>query len=148
MKAEKFIHAILLILTMMITSGGIYAQDLSSHLWKDRIVVIYTIDSTSKEYTRQLSELRNDIEGLVDRKLRLYSVTPTHFKMGWEDNAWKKRNNSLEEILNTNKEFEVMLLGLDGRVKLRQDHLLSNKKLFATIDSMPMRQSELRNRDK
>lgn len=131
----------------MISSEGITAQDLSSHLWKDRLVVIYTSDSTSTEYNQQITELRKDIDGLFDRKLRLYSVTPTHVKMGWEDEAWERRNKSMDAFLDDSKSFEVMLLGLDGRVKLRQDRLLINKKLFDTIDAMPMRQSELRNRE-
>jgi hypothetical protein len=43
--------------------------------------------------------------------------------------------------------FEVVLLGLDGRVKLRQDKLLNCDRLYNTIDRMPMRQRELKSRD-
>ena len=41
--------------------------------------------------------------------------------------------------------FEVLLVGKDGGVKLRQETPLSVDDLFATIDAMPMRQREMAN---
>ena len=125
----------------------ISAQDLSGHLWKDRVIVVYTADKSSELYKQQLNELKSDREGIDDRKLLLYSITPTHVKKGWENEEWKVRNGSLDHIIEPKGNFEVMLLGLDGRVKLRQDQLLKLHKLYGTIDSMPMRRSELKSRD-
>ena len=39
--------------------------------------------------------------------------------------------------------FEVILIGLDGGEKLRQTKVLETDKLFAIIDGMPMRRSEI-----
>ena len=41
--------------------------------------------------------------------------------------------------------FEVVLIGLDGGIKLRQTKLVSLDKLFTLIDGMPMRRNELKN---
>ena len=41
-------------------------------------------------------------------------------------------------------DFRVILIGLDGGEKLEQTEVLSAEKLFNTIDSMPMRQAEIR----
>ena len=39
--------------------------------------------------------------------------------------------------------FEVVLIGLDGGVKLRKESPLSKEDLYAIIDGMPMRRAEL-----
>lgn len=44
-------------------------------------------------------------------------------------------------------DFEVILIGLDGGVKLRQTEALETKKLFDLINSVPMRQAEMRKND-
>ncbi|MDP5094209.1 MAG: DUF4174 domain-containing protein, partial [Polaribacter sp.] len=44
-----------------------------------------------------------------------------------------------------NTPFKVMLIGLDGGIKLAQSTVLSKEKLFAIIDGMPMRKREIRN---
>ena len=41
--------------------------------------------------------------------------------------------------------FRLILIGLDGGVKLNQRTIINRKTLFSIIDSMPMRRSELRN---
>jgi hypothetical protein len=40
--------------------------------------------------------------------------------------------------------FEVLLVGKDGGVKLRRDRLVSPSGIIALIDTMPMRQEEMR----
>ena len=43
-------------------------------------------------------------------------------------------------------ESVVLLIGKDGGIKLRQSSAISTATLFATIDAMPMRQREMRER--
>ena len=45
-------------------------------------------------------------------------------------------------------DFTLILVGKDGSEKLRTHSLLSNNKLFALIDAMPMRREEMRNTKK
>ena len=75
-----FILFLMIILTGL--QGFISAQDLSGHLWKDRLVLVYTEDKASERYAQQLDELKADKEGLDDRKLVIYSITPTHVRKG------------------------------------------------------------------
>jgi hypothetical protein len=42
--------------------------------------------------------------------------------------------------------FEVLLVGKDGRVKLRRDAPVAASEIAALIDTMPMRQDEMRRR--
>ncbi|WP_345165985.1 DUF4174 domain-containing protein [Algibacter aquimarinus] len=41
--------------------------------------------------------------------------------------------------------MELLLIGLDGGIKLRQSKMLYCKDLFSVIDVMPMRKSEINN---
>ncbi|MBD0405038.1 DUF4174 domain-containing protein [Flammeovirga sp. EKP202] len=41
------------------------------------------------------------------------------------------------------EDFEVILIGLDGSIKLKQADIMTHKDLYQLIDSMPMRKKEL-----
>lgn len=129
-------------------TGSVAAQQLDMHRWQDRLVLVYTEDRSAELYRKQIDLLKKDMEGLEDRKLVIYHFTPGEVKKGLGSGEWEKRNGSAAKFFETQGKFEVLLLGLDGRVKLRQESLLTREKLYSTIDAMPMRQSELRNRGK
>lgn len=40
--------------------------------------------------------------------------------------------------------FSVLLIGKDGSIKMRKDDIISTREIFQLIDSMPMRQQEMR----
>ena len=131
----------------MALNASLSAQDLSEHRWKDRLLLVYTSDRDSEMFRKQLDAWMNDREGLEERKLELYSVTPSLVRRGWSNGKWEERDDSLDTFLSEKGDFEVVLLGLDGNVKLRQEKLLDSEKLYRTIDAMPMRQNELRNNE-
>ncbi|WP_369680359.1 DUF4174 domain-containing protein [Winogradskyella luteola] len=41
-------------------------------------------------------------------------------------------------------EFKVVLIGLDGGMKLSQNNILTAENLFSKIDSMPLRNREIK----
>lgn len=122
------------------------AQDLSSHQWKDRLLVILTNGQSSDLYLDQMNILNKDIDGLEERKLIIYSVLPERYKKGIHSEKWIKSTKLFDRFKQNGKDFEVILIGLDGGIKLRQSEKISTEKLFGTIDSMPMRRNEIRNK--
>lgn len=122
------------------------AQDLSSHQWKDRLLIVLTNDNSKKLYDDQMDILNEDIKGLEERKLVIYSVMPEQYIKGIYSKKWINSSLLNNRFRQDNKSFEVILIGLDGGIKLRQSDPLSLEKLFATIDAMPMRRNELRNK--
>jgi len=71
-------------------------------------------------------------------------VLPEKFKReNRENQGWIQSSELFAEYKQSDKTFEIMLIGLDGGVKLRQSKFLSNEDLFARIDQMPMRRDEL-----
>lgn len=124
------------------------AQNLKEHEWKNRIIIVKSSDIKSKKYREQLKEFRNSIEELIDRKFILYKITGDDFVLIDYENS--KLNNSgkisgklTEKVLNEKEDFEVILIGLDGGIKLQRTELLTKENLFKITDSMPMRRDEL-----
>jgi hypothetical protein len=140
--------ALLLLLFLMITySKNSKAQDLSNHEWKDRLVLVLVDDLTNEKYHSQVKELQSNLEGVQERKIVVYHITPEKFKVGLSDEEWQKSETIYKRYKNTNSQPEIVLLGLDGGVKLRAKEFLSNQKLFDTIDAMPMRMQEMRRKN-
>jgi hypothetical protein len=123
------------------------AQDLSQHEWKDRLLLVLTTENSKELYKEQMDLFKDNIAGLEERKLVIYSVMPEKYKKGIQAEKWMESTRLNDRYREGGKEFEVILLGLDGRVKLRQSEILSIEKLFRTIDAMPMRRNELRNKE-
>lgn len=136
---------LLYFLLTVITSVSISAQELSSHKWKDRLVLILTTENSKSLHQEQIRILQDNKEGLEERKLVIYSVMPDQYMKGVDAESWIKSTRLDDRYRKEGEEFEVLLIGLDGRVKLRQSGILSIEKLFAIIDAMPMRRSEIRN---
>lgn len=136
----KTVLFILFALTMNI----IYAQNIKSHQWENRLLLVITDDNNSKIYKNQIRALKNNEIGLEERKLLVYQVKKDSYKIGFtKNNCWQK-SNSLYKTYQKNTPFEILLIGLDGGIKLRQSKLLNCKDLFSIIDVMPMRSNELR----
>jgi hypothetical protein len=123
--------------------GSLVAQDLSKHNWQNRLIVILTNNAQNEKYKNQVAAFKNEKEGFDERKLVVYHVTPSEYKTGFDNRSWKKSSLLYERFKKSDSDFEVLLLGLDGGVKLRQDSLLTVQKLYSTIDVMPMRRQEI-----
>ncbi|MEN2283204.1 DUF4174 domain-containing protein [Algoriphagus sp. SE2] len=121
------------------------AQSLSSHQWKDRIIIIQSDESSSQLLKSQILELKKHEEGLEERRLVIYQVNSDQIKKRFDPKErWQKIDKSFKQIQNPSAGFEIILLGLDGGIKLRKTELLTCDELFRTIDQMPMRRSEIR----
>lgn len=124
------------------------AQDLKQHRWEHRVLIVKAPSEYSKEAQAQLKEINMSQEGMIERKLVLYTIINDDFTfMNYEscklDNKGKV-SEKVKNILNPKADFEVLLIGLDGGIKLQQTTVLTKKALFNKIDSMPMRSNELR----
>lgn len=122
---------------------NVNAQDLSKHQSKDRLILIITEEKTEK-FQQQITELQKHQQGLKERKLVVYKILPEKYSTGFQEENWKSSTELYGKYKVKNSDFRVMLIGLDGGEKLEQTEVLSIEKLFNTIDSMPMRQAEMR----
>lgn len=142
-------HIITLLNIFAMTTLNINAQDLQKYKWENRLVLIFAENENQEVYQNQLKELKSSKEGLTDRKILIYHILPEKFKIGLTlETNWEKSNKLFDNIINDDTQFKVVLIGLDGGIKLQQNELLSTEKLFVTIDKMPMRRIEIKNKTK
>ena len=124
------------------------AQNLEKHTWKNRILIVKTSDSASAIYQEQIKEFSNATDEMKVRKFVLYKITKDHFEMIDFTNpelidSGKITGKPIGMTLNDKENFEVILIGLDGGIKLRQTEVLTKEALFNIVDAMPMRRSEI-----
>lgn len=130
--------------------SSLHAQDLDKHRWENRVLIIKSNNGLEFDhYSYQLHVLDNDTAGMLERKLVVYLVNGDEynfrdFKSSIQDTQWKPVGSRLENLLDANKDFQLVLMGLDGGVKLDRDTSIDQKELFRIIDAMPMRASEMR----
>ena len=97
----------------------------------ERKLLIFGADAQEQLVQEQLSILNKETIGLQDRAINIVVV---------------KKYDLLHKKLSVNEGiFTVVLIGKDGTEKFRTASLLLPQKLFAVIDAMPMRQSEMKN---
>ena len=94
-----------------------------------RMVLIFGNNTTLVQ--RQLALLQKDSSGLAERDLIVKQVKPGDYL--YESYQIKP-----------DEPFTVILIGKDGGEKYRSNSILTANRLFAMVDAMPMRQSEMR----
>ena len=140
MKTPKLLFFIILLVFV----NKSISQNIASHQWEHRVLLILTNNKDAVTFQNQIKTLRTQESGVTDRKLIIYQVKTLQFMKGLKDGDWQNSTNLYKTYKSKNTAFEVILIGLDGGIKLRQNHLLTCEELFKTIDVMPMRKAEIR----
>ncbi len=113
--------------------GSLRAEPLTEYLWKRRVVLSFSAAKSTPERISLLKQIEQYQCEFDDRQM-------VHIDLiaGSSDHQLLSRQFSVP-----NKEFNLVLLGKDGDVKLLTSQpSLAN--LLTLIDTMPMRQRELR----
>lgn len=119
--------------------------DLTPYRWENRLVLIFAPTTTDTALTSQLATFEGREAASVDRDLLLgYFPAGAAGSFSGEPVAASAGKTLREELGVAADGFTVLLIGKDGGVKLRSAKPLSADTIFATIDSMPMRQQETR----
>ncbi len=117
---------------------------LSDYRWQHRLLLVFAPSPENANYSKQIEELNSRKEGLLDRDLKIFYLFRDGASFGdghYIDNSSVK---GLYQKYDADPgEYLVILIGKDGTEKLRRSSLLNSDKLFAVIDSMPMRQREM-----
>ncbi len=146
---KTIIYAIILLITFIFTSEEMMGKDLTEHKWKNRVVLVITNDTSITMFNKQMEELRKDLPGIIDRKIVIYKILPNKYQLETsEKSEWNISSDLFEDYKQTDSSFEVILIGLDGGIKLSKNEVLTKEELFSLIDSMSMRVRELENRRK
>ncbi len=123
---------------------NLHAQELSSHQWQNRLLLILVKDTLHPEFQNQLDALRSQAAGLAERDLLVYQVMPNQYRTGLSNRGkWIASAKLHSAYKQTDATFEVVMIGLDGGIKQCWTNPVSSVALFEVIDKMPMRRAEI-----
>lgn len=122
-----------------------YSQDVKKHKWENRVLLVFTHKKNDEIFNKQISNLLKEKKGLTERKLIIYQFVKDQYSINF-DSKWLLSSLKKNKYKTESENFKVVLIGLDGGIKLEQTSFLSTKKLFTIIDGMPMRRNEIRNK--
>ncbi|WP_050929360.1 DUF4174 domain-containing protein [Aestuariivita boseongensis] len=107
--------------------------DLSEFLWIKRPVIVFADTPADPRYAEQIEYLTERLDDLRVRDVVVLTDTDP------------SQNSALRQKLRP-RGFMLVLIGKDGTVYLRKPFPWSVRELSRSIDKMPMRQREIRER--
>lgn len=138
---------ILITILSILISLPIAAQNLSSHLWEARLILLLDTSLDKKLLNQQLALLKQNEEGLSERKIVVYQFQQKEYKKGLSEmKEWKiqKKLPAVFDEVSAKKTFTFLLIGLDGGIKMKRNEIIELKEIFTLIDGMPMRRAEMK----
>ena len=140
-----FVFALFVALVVFAAIGGEHRFRLRSYQWKQRLLLVFAPSAHSASYLRQRAHYDLAGEGFRTRDLLFVSLIPGETQVVRRQKVDLAAQNELRRQFEIGPDdFAVLLVGKDGGIKLRSEHPVSPDELFPLIDSMPMRQQELR----
>ena len=108
-------------------------QTLADFLWINRPIIVFADSPADPRYVQQMQYLTDRLDDLDDRDVIVLTDTDP------------SANSPLREKLRP-RGFMMVLVGKDGGIKLRKPLPWSVREISRTIDKMPIRQQEVRDR--
>ena len=138
------------VLLMFAASSG-YALDatnlMSELTWEKRVLLIFAADELDDGFQSQERILEAIGGGLLERDMIVIRAFADNRILIDEQSHGQSAPGFYQRFAVDKNEFRVILVGKDGGVKLDSVSAVSGNDLFALIDSMPMRRSEMLQHD-
>lgn len=109
------------------------AHELNEYLWIKRPLVVLADSPNDPRFIRQMDLIRERLEDLAERDVVVLTDTVS------------ETLSPLREKLRP-RGFMLVLIGKDGNVYLRKPFPWSVREISRSIDKMPLRQQEIRDR--
>ena len=120
---------------------------LDAYRWENRLILIVAENPEDGKMAEQLKLFENEQEALTDRKLlifKIYAGGCTVYSPGMKLIQNTENKDLYEEFGSNSTPFQILLIGLDGGMKMKTNRVTDPAVFFAEIDTMPMRRNELR----
>ena len=130
----------------ILTVSSANAQSLRQYMWEYRPLVIFAPTSNNEELIRQRSIVSRDLAGFRERNIVVIEVIASSVssRMGPPPIVTANALRNYHGV--TGRRFRAVLVGKDGGSKLESGRSIGTHRLLGIIDSMPMRQMEMRRR--
>ena len=121
------------------------ASPLDAYAWEARPLLIFASSDSAPTLRRQLEVLRPHQDELLEREVPVIVVTEDAVRMNGQDAPMSAAALRSRYRISAD-EFAILLIGKDTGVKLWERETVRPSRIFDLIDSMPMRQQEMRRR--
>jgi hypothetical protein len=134
-----------IIVGMMVTISPALGTDLAGYRWKNRLLLIFSPTRSNPNFATFNQDLMRRSLEVDDRDLIVFRILEEGpSQRGKKPLAPEDAENLRRRFGARPGVFTVILIGKDGGVKMvREDHA-ELQEIFDLIDSMPMRQREMR----
>lgn len=126
-------HALsLFVLVAAIFAGAAVAEDdpITAYKWEARPVIIFADSEKDPRFQRQVANLAARSDDMTERDVVILMDTDPD-----AGSALRKKFRP--------RDFQILLIGKDGQIKLRRPHPITAEDLNRQIDRMPMRRREM-----
>jgi hypothetical protein len=125
--------------------GEAISMDLSEFRWKNRLLFLFAPDSSHPLLKNLQTEIVSQKPEVEERDLVIFEI----LERGSSRMDAKILDHETADAIRkhfgvSEDEFTLILVGKDGGTKLRRQDPTGLKSIFDLIDSMPMRQNEMR----
>ncbi|MEL6558020.1 MAG: DUF4174 domain-containing protein, partial [Bacteroidota bacterium] len=102
-------------------------QNLADFQWKNRLVIVFDDQQDNSLYQEQIAVFNADRAGLKERKLLLFQISGGKISDQFSNHYSDELLMDIKNLKKDKSPFEVLLIGLDGGVKLRSTSLVPKK---------------------
>lgn len=123
-------------------------MDLDQFRWKNRLLFLFSPNQNHPLFQKLQKSISNMKPEVEDRDLVVFEILESGLSSANELDIDPKTAQSFREKYDVLPgRFTVVLVGKDGGVKLSRYRDTRLDDIFGLIDSMPMRQQEIRQKD-
>jgi hypothetical protein len=146
----KHLVAICLVFVSGALTGFAYSResnlaDLKHYQWQNRLLLIFAPSEDYPAYRFLADELRRQQDGVHDRDVLVFSLLEKGQSRLGDGRLDQATGEALRKRFSVKQgTFTVILIGKDGGEKLRREEGANLGEIFGLIDTMPMRQREMR----
>ena len=149
MAVRRFARIFFILVSLTVWSPGeTLSMDLTQFQWKNRLLFIFAENSSHALFKDLQSQIVAQKAEIDDRDLIVFEVPaqgPTRM-----NNIPLDRNEA--DSIRTHfaipsNTFSLILVGKDGGIKLKREDRVDLSDVFGLIDSMPMRQREMQQKN-
>ena len=148
MSAKPSLMLLFSLQLFVLSFGTLFSlQSLDRFKWNNRLVLISAPSSQDQDFEDQKHFFAGKEEEILDRDIVIIELIGT--SQSRIDNQFldpSVADKIREELILRSMDFELLLVGKDGTVKLRSSEPVDSSQIFGLIDSMPMRRSEMKQR--
>lgn len=137
------------IVSILISSSGTASAkngvELGDYLWKKRPLLLFAPSPNSPVYRPVPDSLSAHLEQIHDRHMVIIEVFQNGLvRIDGKSDSRHTAESFRQQFSAKKGELTAILVGKDGGLKLRQKGSLDLGEIFSLIDTMPMRQQEMR----